>query len=494
MKTAIVFFLFVMITNSVVAQQMKGYFEIAGLYGGIELVMNENNRMSLLLTVDGKTRVDTSVLCHKSGDEVSFSVVYDSLKVKLAFLGKRGANNISGTVQGNSMDFYKASGRWMVIPMKDSNNLQFLLPVPTGKYAVGKTVIHLKDQSRRERLSEDTSQPREIMASIWYPSVRKENTQQSSYFHDIDFLKSGFSSEQAYDKIKSLRGFSILDATTESSRQQFPVLIFSPGGGINVSYYTTLLEELCSHGYVVIGIDHTYEENATRLANGTVVKYNRDPQTDLLQYASQQIHQRYQDIEFVISCVIDGKQITNPLLKLVDKKKIGVFGHSRGGLAIGEVLLNDSRIKAAINYDGASLGAPLYGPSKGEYIRAPFVFFRRFRPKPDEKTLQEWKMSENESSQNFERIYSRAFSIIMSTSLPAYLITLDNATHMNFTDIPLLSLNANSKDLAQTMRLMRIIRHYTLSFFNCHLKGTSCKELKGFSNEFPEVSVQPNLN
>ncbi|MDZ7776599.1 MAG: hypothetical protein U5L09_13805 [Bacteroidales bacterium] len=44
------------------------------------------------------------------------------------------------------------------------------------------------------------------------------------------------------------------------------------------------------------------------------------------------------------------------LSKSVDYSKIGVFGHSQGGSAIGQTMLEDNKIVAGINIDGAQWG------------------------------------------------------------------------------------------------------------------------------------------
>lgn len=482
----------VLFSPFVLAQEMKGYFELAGLYGEMKFETKENNAVRILLTIDGKTIADTVAVLEDRKGKISFSIYYDSLKMQMAFNGTKHPNYIAGDVTARNDDLFRANGTWKIITGNDSGSLQLLLPSPTGKYTIGKKIIHLKDVSRRENLSPDTSQVREIIASIWYPASANSVGQTAPYFNDIMFLRGEFSSERSFEKVKALSGHALLNAT-EKGNEKFPLLIFSPGGGVDASFNTTLLEELSSHGYIVIGIDHTYEGNGLRLENGIIAKYNSANEKDFLGFALKQITQRFKDIEFVINSISTQTQFPKSLVKIMDKQRIGVFGHSRGGLATGEVLLNDSRIKAALNYDGGSLGAPLYAPSSGERIRAPFAWFRRFHPKPDENSLKEMKMTPNESDRNLERIHSRAYSIIQNTSFPTYIITLDNASHMNFTDIPLLNVNGNSNALAQIIRLMRIVRHYTLSFFNCHLKGINCKQISGFSSEFPEVSIQAIL-
>jgi hypothetical protein len=49
-----------------------------------------------------------------------------------------------------------------------------------------------------------------------------------------------------------------------------PLVVLSPGFTNSRSALTALAEDLASHGYVVAGIDHTYESFATAFPDGRV--------------------------------------------------------------------------------------------------------------------------------------------------------------------------------------------------------------------------------
>ena len=49
-----------------------------------------------------------------------------------------------------------------------------------------------------------------------------------------------------------------------------PLVVLSPGFTSPRSTLTALAEDLASHGYVVAGIDHTYESHATAFPDGRV--------------------------------------------------------------------------------------------------------------------------------------------------------------------------------------------------------------------------------
>ena len=53
-------------------------------------------------------------------------------------------------------------------------------------------------------------------------------------------------------------------------RAALPLAVLSPGFTSPRSTLTALAEDLASHGYVVVGIDHTYESFATAFPDGRV--------------------------------------------------------------------------------------------------------------------------------------------------------------------------------------------------------------------------------
>ncbi|GHO69804.1 hypothetical protein KSC_086960 [Ktedonobacter sp. SOSP1-52] len=57
-----------------------------------------------------------------------------------------------------------------------------------------------------------------------------------------------------------------------TNQARYPVLIFSPGMGLLPTDYTTLIEDLVSHGYIVVGIAPTYSASAVAFADGRVVQ------------------------------------------------------------------------------------------------------------------------------------------------------------------------------------------------------------------------------
>ena len=66
-------------------------------------------------------------------------------------------------------------------------------------------------------------------------------------------------------KVKS-NSFS--NAKADNQNGPYPLVIFSHGLGGNRTQNTIIIEELASHGYVVIAIEHAYDANVSIFNNG----------------------------------------------------------------------------------------------------------------------------------------------------------------------------------------------------------------------------------
>ncbi|WP_309111181.1 hypothetical protein [Saccharothrix sp.] len=125
------------------------------------------------------------------------------------------------------------------------------LPGPTGPYPVGPTGLHLVDHDRTDPW---TSRPRELMASLWYPAAvngsRARHLRRPWPHYDrnagVPPGTADFAGTVTHSRTR---------ATPLPGRR--PVVLYSPGGGHSRFLGTTLVEDLASRGYVVVGIDHT---------------------------------------------------------------------------------------------------------------------------------------------------------------------------------------------------------------------------------------------
>ncbi|OLF11358.1 alpha/beta fold hydrolase [Actinophytocola xanthii] len=103
------------------------------------------------------------------------------------------------------------------------------------------------------------------------------------------------------------------------------------------------MEDLASHGYAVVTIDHTYE-TPVEFPGGRLVEAGIPSDPPDLEAAKRLfMDTREADVHFVLDRLRD---------EPVDLGRIGVFGHSAGGVIATRVMRADSRVRAGANLDG----------------------------------------------------------------------------------------------------------------------------------------------
>ena len=141
-----------------------------------------------------------------------------------------------------------------------------LLP-PTGKHIISTEVHHFEDLDRKSPF--ETGKQRRLKAKVWFPAKRgslmkplvKENYWgKNAYTYTSELMElmklPGFLMSHLY-KI-STHTYRFLDISDD--KEKYPVVILSHGyiSGTEVSN-TQLAEDIASHGYIVISINHTHE-------------------------------------------------------------------------------------------------------------------------------------------------------------------------------------------------------------------------------------------
>ena len=125
------------------------------------------------------------------------------------------------------------------------------------------------DPNRSEIYSENPAGKRELVTWIWYPAAAPLDARPVAY------LPAGWQSVDQLLGVDSAtaRCHAIGDPPVTPEPPSFPVLIFSPSG-FPPLMWAAIAEELASHGYVVVGVNHTYETPVTVFADGRVVQAN----------------------------------------------------------------------------------------------------------------------------------------------------------------------------------------------------------------------------
>src|SRR2546430_592392 len=173
-----------------------------------------------------------------------------------------------------------------------------------------------------------------------------------------------------------------------------PLLIFSHGGGVDRSFYSSQYEDLASNGYIVAVIAHTYDTHVVVFPDGRVVgaapafrdsrrsdstlpRWRREWQNELRSqaYLRRVIDVEARDIRFVIdqlSRYARDARLRAPFLRRVNLERIGALGHSAGGEAAALACQIDARLKACLDQDGVMHNLPFFRDVAGRTMSQPF--------------------------------------------------------------------------------------------------------------------------
>ena len=362
----------------------------------------------------------------------------------------------------------------------DSQAPQSPLPLPTGSFAVGRTLFDWTDPVRPDTINKTPGRNREIMVWLWYPASPKSGAQSAEWlpgkWGDVfysEFQKSPTAVKgNSSDFIHTVRTHSYTDATVSDASLNYPVLIFSPGYGALPTQYASIIEDIVSHGYIVAGIVPTYFTYITVFPDGRVAgnqTSNMDQRSSLPIWVD--------DMTFTLSQLeklnADKK---SPFRNRFDFSRLGVFGHSRGGGAALQFAKQDARVKAAISLDGTPGGTvAVEGLSKPVAV----ILAGRFSEKKKEN-------SNNDSVSRYETIFHNG--------KPGFRISIIGSTHLSFSDIGLLPFvaDADKKQLGpiEPTRALAISSAYIRAFFDLYLNGKQSSLLAGLSRDYPDIEFE----
>jgi dienelactone hydrolase len=392
----------------------------------------------------------------------------------------------------------------------DPDTAAFELPAPTGTYPVGTTSWHVTDPSRAETFA-GPGVRREVEVLAWYPAAAASG-------NPAPYLRAGLIEVQSFatllrapmsifDNVAAVRTHAYVDAPVAAAPPKFPLLVFSHGYGGFASASTALLEDLASHGYVVLSVVHPYEVAGATLGDGRTVSFVDDdgaPRRGYLDVvgewsaedatmaavtkSSDEDEQRKLLRAYLSTLrstgvalrrwVDDTKLVLDRFPKLppetaggrlaarVDANRAGVFGHSMGGVTAGQFCVEDRRCAAGLNLDGI----PQYGTMIDKPMKRPFLMVYSARP---------GRLGASDA------IYRKAAS-------PYYRVDVEDTLHLDFCEMNFWGGPLRERGAFGTIEPARaagITRTIVREYFDQVLLGHRSALLAGQS-VFPEVSVR----
>jgi dienelactone hydrolase len=350
----------------------------------------------------------------------------------------------------------------------DEPNSALYLPKPTGPHPIGATSVHLNDVSRPDPWVPGAT-ARELMVSLWYPA-EPSSGQRAQYMTPTEselLLKHGGTIGVPFDVLSTTRTNAVNDATPAERRHDLPLVVLSPGFTKPRAALTALAEDLASNGYVVAGIEHTYESVATTFPDGRVTTCAADKVPHDQAFWEKLEAGRAADVSFVLDA-LTGAHPKWHGARLIDPSRIAMAGHSAGGASTIAAMLTDSQVRAGIDIDGTT-DTPI--PDGG--LSRPFLLLGR---------QAQYSPGTGGAAATWERDWEHL------TGWKRWLV-VDGAEHASFTDISLLAEQCGidiGADLPAT-RTLEITRSYTRAFFDLHLRNKPQPLLDKPSMRYPEV-------
>lgn len=327
------------------------------------------------------------------------------------------------------------------------------LPPPDGEFAVGTREIICTDTSRTGLFRE--GEPRAVPMQLWYPAIAGSGAK-ATFLPEKGAAKRFAKSmglPPIMNKLAKLPTNSTQNAPW-AGNGPYPVLFFSHGYGSFYGQNTQQMEHLASHGYVVVSVGHPYEcfwpaggKNQAGIDEMKAAMKETGGKSDTpeaMRYLMNHCPTMIRSAEIWaddMSFAADWLE-SSELGGLLDLKRFGVFGHSFGGAAAGEISLRDKRCSCFVNLDGA-----LFCNLAQRCTDVPFMLLT----------------SENQVASG------------LCPEQSGYLhVVIPDARHFDFSDLPLAIPSFKKSGLLGSIDpvlMQRIVNDWLLAFFDFHLRG-----------------------
>jgi predicted dienelactone hydrolase len=335
-------------------------------------------------------------------------------------------------------------------------------PKASGPYTVGTYSVMIEDDTRIELYGPNQGGTRKINIQLWYPAESTTNLSLAPW------IEGGKIVTHSLARDWNLPGFlightalyksnSYLEAPLKEDLDPLKVVIISHGWSGFKNLHTDLAEELASHGYLAISIDHTYGSVATLIEDevafidGNALP-SRSETSDFLEYANRLVTTYGNDVITTINYLESLFENDTMFKNQIDLEHIGVVGHSTGGGGIVSAALRDDRIKALIGLDAWVESLDEIMLTSG--LDIPALYYRS----------EGWEISFN----------NEALYLLFEQSTQSDLFQIKGSTHYDFSMAYMLSRLTSLIGLTGSINgpdFNALLEETMLSFFGTHLSG-----------------------
>lgn len=335
------------------------------------------------------------------------------------------------------------------------------LPDPTGPLTVATTSWTLVDASRDDPYDGLDGRARRLVAQAWYPT--EDEGAPAPWVADAAAFSAALAPQIDLPSF-ALRHLDLVATNAVQDapigRGAWPLVVYSHGWRGFRTIQSDLAENLASHGYVVVSLDHTYGASATLFPHrsGGSVPLNPDA-LPFVSQVGQAAHDRAatlllatfaQDVAFLLDRIEAG-DVPAVLGENVRPDGVGMVGHSAGGGAVVRLCAVDDRCGAILGLD------PWVAPIPPELLTAgldqPILSIRS----------EDWQGNDNDPA--LHRLHDRS-------AASEGLAVVPGALHGDFTLLPFLTPLTRVLGLSgdvDVTRLHRAVDQVALDFFGRHL-------------------------
>lgn len=381
----------------------------------------------------------------------------------------------------------------------------FRFPGPTGPYRIGTLTYDWTDAGRPELFSADPNARRELMVQIWYPAAVTASSRPAPYIADADAVTSAVAGLHglpgvALQHLADVATHSFLSPPVAADRPNYPVLIYLEGLTGYRQMDTFQVEELASHGYVVVGIDQPGVAAAVVYPDGHRVvglsKIQMDPLIqqsispsgtaptvngrrvpgDVISYAAK-------DVTFTLDrlAAVNGHDPNGILTGRLDLRRTGLFGVSFGAIVGAEVCSEDVRLRACLMEDAAM---PADVVRSG--LRQPSMWITR----PAATMRLERQDAGGWTDMDIEQAQTSMRALYEGLPGDGYYVQIPGMFHIDLTDLDLVSPIFPTVGYGGPIGAARahdMINAYSVAFFDKDLDDLPAPLLDRTSAQYPDV-------
>lgn len=343
-----------------------------------------------------------------------------------------------------------------------------------GEYHIGAQTLTVTNPNQMDVSDFTSKKDRELVLEVWYPAQITDQSQKATY-KGVTRLHKAFELQgEAYRNASAL------------TKGEFPLVVLSHGytGYRTIMFY--LGEHLASHGYVVVGIDHTDSTTGD-------VDFVNSPFSGFV----STLVNRSRDQQFVLDYF---SNLKDPIGSITDTNSASVVGYSMGGF--GSI----NTVGGCYNFNAQGLQRLGFPEATAKAVLPVFNFCQAGLAQVDERwksmiafapwgqelnvhspdSLRQIKVptlyitGDQDDVSGYEMGVKKLFE--QTGSEHNYMLVYENARH-NFAPHPAPQVAyENEADLGHYFEpswsneaLTRINEHMSLAFLDCHVKSIKQK-------------------